>query len=87
MNDSRGVILIVEDERHVAEPLRDRLKHEGFAVEIAVDGPSGLAAARKLHPSAIIMDIGLPGMDGKEVVLPCPDRPLRLVGLVVERGD
>ena len=69
MNDSRGVILIVEDEPHVAEPLRDRLKHEGFSVEIAVDGISGLNAARKLHPSAIIMDIGLPGMDGKEVVL------------------
>jgi len=69
MNDARGVILIVEDEPHVAQPLRDRLKHEGFAVEIASDGPSGLAAARKLHPSAIIMDIGLPGMDGKEVVL------------------
>jgi len=69
MNDSRGVILIVEDEPHVAQPLRDRLKHEGFAVEIAIDGPSGLNAARKLRPSAIIMDIGLPGMDGKEVVL------------------
>jgi DNA-binding response OmpR family regulator len=69
MNDSRGVILIVEDEPHVAEPLRDRLKHEGYAVEIAVDGIAGLNAARKLHPSAIIMDIGLPGMDGKDVVM------------------
>ena len=67
MNTSRGFILIVEDEINVAEPLRDRLRHEGFSVEIAKDGPSGLAAARKLHPVAIIMDVGLPGMDGKEV--------------------
>ena len=67
MNTSKGFILIVEDENNVAEPLRDRLRHEGFSVEIAKDGPSGLAAARKLHPVAIILDIGLPGMDGKEV--------------------
>lgn len=69
MTQTRGVILIVEDEPHVAQPLRDRLKHEGYSVHIATDGHSGLAAVKQLRPSAIIMDIGLPGIDGKEVVM------------------
>ena len=67
MSDAKGFILIVEDEPNVAEPLRARLRHEGFSVEVAGDGPSGLAAVRRLRPVAIIMDIGLPGMDGKQV--------------------
>ena len=76
MAQSRGVILIVEDEPHVAEPLRDRLKHEGYEVRVATDGPSGLAAAKDLRPSAIIMDIGLPGIDGKEVVMQLRQRQM-----------
>lgn len=64
---SRGVILVVEDERAISDLLRLYLSREGFGVHIATDGPSGLQAARTLHPSAIILDVGLPGMDGTEV--------------------
>ena len=65
--ESRGLILVVEDERPIADLLRLYLTREGFGVHVAADGPSGLAAARTLRPSAIILDVGLPGMDGTEV--------------------
>lgn len=64
---SRGVVLVVEDERAISDLLRLYLSREGFGVHVAIDGPSGLEAARSLHPVAIILDVGLPGMDGTEV--------------------
>jgi len=64
---SRGVVLVVEDERAISDLLRLYLSREGFGVHVAIDGPSGLDAARNLHPAAIILDVGLPGMDGTEV--------------------
>ena len=64
---SRGVVLVVEDERAISDLLRLYLSREGFGVHVATDGPSGWEAARSLHPAAIILDVGLPGMDGTEV--------------------
>ncbi|MGI9136632.1 MAG: response regulator transcription factor [Candidatus Nanopelagicales bacterium] len=43
------------------------LSREGFGVHVESDGVAGLAAARQLHPVAIILDVGLPGIDGTEV--------------------
>lgn len=63
----KGLVLVVEDERAIADLLRMYLTREGFGVHIAADGPSGLSYARTLHPIAIILDVGLPGMDGTEV--------------------
>ena len=68
MNEpSKGLVLVVEDERAISDLLRLYLSREGFGVHVAVDGPSGLAAARSLHPVAIILDVGLPEMDGTQV--------------------
>ncbi|MFE0381178.1 response regulator [Streptomyces inhibens] len=64
MSDSRGLVLVVEDERHIADLQRRYLAREGFGVHTEADGACGLAAARRLHPVAIVLDIGLPGMDG-----------------------
>ena len=64
---SRGLVLVVEDERPIADLLRLYLSRDGFGVQIEIDGRSGLAAARSLHPVAIVLDVGLPGMDGTEV--------------------
>ncbi|MEI8261537.1 MAG: response regulator transcription factor [Actinomycetes bacterium] len=64
---SRGVVLVVEDERSISDLLRLYLAREGFGVHVATDGTSGLEAARSLHPAAIILDVGLPGIDGTEV--------------------
>ena len=66
-DDSRGLVLVVEDERAISDLLRLYLSREGFGVHVATDGRSGLTAARTLHPVAIVLDVGLPEMDGTEV--------------------
>ena len=63
----KGLVLVVEDERAISDLLRMYLSREGFGVHVASDGPSGLSFARTLHPVAIILDVGLPGIDGTEV--------------------
>ncbi len=64
---AKGLVLVVEDERHIAELQRLYLAREGFGVQIESDGEAGLAAARQLRPVAIVLDIGLPGIDGDEI--------------------
>lgn len=67
MESVKGLVLVVEDERAISDLLRMYLAREGFGVHVASDGISGLQAARTLHPVAIVLDVGLPGMDGTEV--------------------
>ncbi|MCU0266434.1 MAG: response regulator transcription factor [Actinomycetia bacterium] len=64
---ARGLVLVVEDERPIAELIRLYLAREGFGVHTEADGAAGLAAARRLHPVAVVLDVGLPTMDGTEV--------------------
>jgi CheY-like chemotaxis protein len=61
-------ILVVEDEPQIAALVRDYLEHAGFAVLAASDGRGGLAVARTRRPDAIVLDLGLPGLDGLDVV-------------------
>ncbi len=60
-------VLIVEDEVKIARLVRDYLHQAGFDVIEATDGPSGLAMARSEKPDMIVLDLGLPGMDGLDV--------------------
>ncbi len=60
-------ILIVEDERPLAEALAYSLEREGYGVETAFDGPAGLAAFQASGADLILLDLMLPGMDGLEV--------------------
>ncbi|MFI5936206.1 response regulator transcription factor [Actinoplanes sp. NPDC051494] len=60
-------VLVVEDERTIAETVAARLRAEGFAVELAFDGPGAVEAARRVRPDAIVLDVMLPGFDGLEV--------------------
>ena len=64
---ARGLVLVVEDERAISDLLRLYISREGFGVHVAADGQSALAAARSMHPVAIILDVGLPIMGGTEV--------------------
>ena len=63
----RARILVVEDDELSRDLLRRRLKRRRFDVVVAVDGPEGLAVARREKPDVVLMDVGLPGMDGLEV--------------------
>ncbi len=65
--DSKGLVLVIEDERSIADLERLYLSREGFGVHVESDGQAGLAAARRLHPVAIVLDVGLPTLDGTQV--------------------
>ncbi|MBO2452900.1 response regulator transcription factor [Actinomadura barringtoniae] len=58
---------MVEDEPTIARAVADRLTAEGFAVEIAGDGPAAVERARAYLPDLIVLDVMLPGFDGLEV--------------------
>ena len=64
---SKGLVLVVEDEVHISDLVRLYLRREGFGVHVESDGKAGLAAARSLRPVAIVLDVGLPTLDGTEV--------------------
>ena len=59
-------ILVVEDNDMNSDLLRRRLLRHGFEVLMAIDGYQGLTVARSEQPDVVLMDIGLPGMDGLE---------------------
>jgi DNA-binding response OmpR family regulator len=59
-------IVVVEDERAIADAVAARLRAEGFAVEVAFDGPSGVELARRARPDVVVLDVMLPGFDGLE---------------------
>jgi DNA-binding response OmpR family regulator len=60
-------ILVVDDEPRIVELARDYLEHAGFAVVTASDGPAALAAVRSRRPDLVVLDLGLPGLDGLDV--------------------
>ncbi len=60
-------ILIIEDDEAILRVLRRALAYEGYRVDTAPDGESGLNQARDYHPDLVILDWMLPGMDGLEV--------------------
>jgi two-component system phosphate regulon response regulator PhoB len=64
---TKDSILIVEDDADILQLLSYNLEAAGFEVSSASDGPDGLSKARQLHPSLIILDLMLPGMDGFDV--------------------
>jgi DNA-binding response OmpR family regulator len=60
-------ILVIEDERSIASAVAARLRSEGFTVEIAADGLSGLESCARVRPDLVVLDLMLPGIDGIEV--------------------
>jgi signal transduction histidine kinase/DNA-binding response OmpR family regulator len=68
VSDSASSILIIEDDPGAVRLLRAYLETEGYRVEVATDGETGIAAAQADLPDAIILDVLLPGIDGWEVL-------------------
>jgi two-component system alkaline phosphatase synthesis response regulator PhoP len=60
-------ILLVDDEPKIAALARDYLEHAGFAVIVAGDGPGAVMLARSRRPDLVVLDLGLPGLDGLDV--------------------
>jgi two-component system alkaline phosphatase synthesis response regulator PhoP len=60
-------ILVAEDEPQIAQIARDYLEHAGFQVVVAADGGRALDLARRQLPDLVVLDLGLPTLDGIEV--------------------
>ncbi len=60
-------LLVVEDQVDAAEGLAELMRMRGYTVEIALDGPAALAAAAARTPDVVLLDLGLPGLDGYAV--------------------
>jgi two-component system, OmpR family, response regulator MprA len=62
-----GRVLVVEDDEEIADVLRRSLRQEGHEVRTAVDGEDALVAATDFQPDLVVLDLGLPKLDGVEV--------------------
>ena len=60
-------ILVVDDEPKIAALARDYLEHAGYAVVVAPDGRAALEAVGRAHPDLVVLDLGLPEIDGLDV--------------------
>ena len=60
-------ILVVDDEPKIASLARDYLEHAGFAVTVAADGRAALDTIRRTRPDLVVLDLGLPEVDGLDV--------------------
>src|SRR6185436_18899601 len=60
-------VLVVDDEPTIAASVAARLRAEGFAVDVAHDGPTAVAQALEVPPDVVVLDVMLPGFDGLEV--------------------
>ena len=61
-------VLVVDDDRPLARALAINLKAHGYDVTVAHDGRAALAEAARAHPAVVVLDLGLPDLDGIEVL-------------------
>ena len=84
----RAKVLVVEDNPDLAYGLRNNLEIEGYEVEVAADGLSGLHMIRGWHPDLVILDLMLPEMDGYRVLRSIRDDGLSVPVLILTaRGE
>ncbi len=67
VDSAGGRVLIVEDDQDIVDVLRRTLRAEGYEVRAATDGPEALEDLDDFAPDLVVLDLGLPGMDGMEV--------------------
>ena len=78
-----GRVLVVDDNVDAATTLAEAVGLDGHEVRVAHDGPSALRVAREFSPDVILLDIGLPAMDGYEVVRRLRELPQARGALIV----
>jgi DNA-binding response OmpR family regulator len=81
------LICVIEDEEVIAAAVAARLRAEGFDVEVAGDGPDGVALCERTRPDLVVLDLMLPGIDGLEVCRRVQrDRPVPVL-MLTARDD
>ena len=84
---SAATVVLVEDEPAIADAVAARLRADGHRVEVAGDGPAGVALCREVAPDLVVLDLMLPGLDGYEVCRQVQaDRPV-LVLMLTARDE
>jgi len=68
MEPTTARVLVVDDEPQIRRALGINLRARGYDVDLAEDGEQALALAASGHPDVVVLDLGLPGMDGVEVI-------------------
>ncbi len=86
-NQPMPKILVVDDELKIARLVRDYLVEAGFDVVTAADGPAAIASARSEKPDLVVLDIGLPGMDGLDVTRHIRSQSTTPIVLLTARTD
>lgn len=84
---SEGRVLIVEDEPMVAEVVERYLRRDGYEVRIVGDGNAGLEAFASFQPDLVVLDLMLPGLDGREVCRRIRARSETPVVMLTARGE
>jgi two-component system, OmpR family, response regulator ResD len=84
-----ALICVVEEEEVIAAAVAARLRADGFTVEVAHDGPSGVRLCERLRPDLVVLDLMLPGIDGLEVMrrLRRGTGPAPAIILLTARGE
>jgi DNA-binding response OmpR family regulator len=81
-------VVVIEDEASIASAVAARLRSEGFRVETAADGPTGVTLCHDLRPDLVILDLMLPGLDGLEVCRRVQkDRPVPVLMLTARDSE
>jgi DNA-binding response OmpR family regulator len=80
-------VLVVDDEPKIVDVVRDYLVAAGFTVTTAADGPSALESARSRPPDLVVLDLGLPGLDGLDVARELQRRSSVPIIMLTARGD
>ena len=80
-------VLVVDDEPKIVEVVGDYLRSAGFSVTTAADGDGAVASARSRPPDLVVLDLGLPGMDGLDVARELrQDSPVPII-MLTARGE
>lgn len=87
MSDYLARVLVVEDDDEIADALKRSLRMEGYDVAVTGDGDEGLSRARTFNPDLVLLDLGLPGIDGMEVARRLRDISSDVPILVVTARD
>jgi DNA-binding response OmpR family regulator len=91
MSEDQGTILIIEDDPRMQKVLHRIFHDEGYQVEVASDGRAGVDSFISLQPSAVVLDLILPQLSGREVCKriksSSPDTPVLILSAVSEVVD
>lgn len=84
-------VLVIEDDKRIHKTLKLLFESEGYSLETALDGPSGLEAFRSTKPSVVILDLMLPKMSGRDVIREirkgAPAQPVIVLSAASEEVD